>query len=288
MIRAVVCGLLLAAGAWCVLRGLFPPRASLEHSLAEVPAAEREASPGTQLRNRWARLALRLLRLSRADPVSLRQDLAVTGTSVAEHATDRLTAGALGAVTSGAVLVIIGQTDPLLLVGALVVGFLAFSREPASRLRVRAARRRREFTDAVTAYISLVSVSISGGGGVMGAMSAAASFGSGWPLEQIRFTLDRAAQRNLPPWRELERLGDVLGIPSLVELGSAMSLAGESGTQVSDSLGARAHSARARELSERLADEERKSETLGIPVVFMLLGWMGFLGYPAIAGLLAL
>lgn len=127
MIRAVVCGLLLAAGAWCVLRGLFPPRASLEHSLAEVPAAEREASPGTQLRNRWARLALRLLRLSRADPVSLRQDLAVTGTSVAEHATDRLTAGALGAVTSGAVLVIIGQTDPLLLVGALVVGFLAFS-----------------------------------------------------------------------------------------------------------------------------------------------------------------
>lgn len=288
MTRAVVCGLLLAVGAWCLLRGLFPPRASLAHSLADVPAAELAPSSTTQLRDRWARLALRVLRLSRADPVSLRQDLAVTGTTLAEHATDRLTAGALGAVTSGAILVIIRQADPLLLAGAVVVGFLAFSREPESRLRRRASRCRREFTDAVTAYISLVSVSISGGGGVMGAMSAAASYGSGWPLKQIRFTLDRAARKSLPPWRELERLGSELGIPSLVELGGAMSLAGESGTQVSDSLGARAHSARARELSERLADEERKSETLGIPVVFMLLGWMGFLGYPAIANLLDL
>lgn len=288
MTRTVVFGLVLAAGGWCVLRGLFPPRVSLEHSLVDLPAAELAASPTTQLRDRWSRLALRVLRLSRSDPLSLRQDLAVTGTSLAEHATDRLTAGALGAVTLGAILVVIRQADPLLLAGALVVGFFAFSREPESRLRRRAIHRRREFMDAVTAYISLVSVSISGGGGVVGAMSAAASFGSGWPIEQIRLTLDRAARRNLAPWRELERLGDELGIPSLVELGGAMSLAGESGAQVSDSLSARAHSARARELSERLADEERKSETLGIPVVFMLLGWMGFLGYPAIANLLNL
>lgn len=226
--------------------------------------------------------------MSRGEPISLRQDLAVTDTTLTEHATDRLTAGVLGAATSGAMVVITRRASPLLLVGAALVGFLAFSSEPEARLRRRATRRRREFMDAVTAYISLISVSISGGGGVVGAMSAAAGFGSGWPLEQIRLTLDRAAQRNVPPWRELERLGDELGIPSLVELGRAMSLAAESGAQVSDSLRARAHSGRSRELSDRLAEQERKSETLGIPVVFMLLGWMGFLGYPAIANLLAL
>lgn len=284
----MVFGLLCAAGAWCVLRGLFPPRASLTRSLAHAPAPEPETPSVTLLRDRWSRFAVRVLGMSRGDPISLRQDLAVTDTTLTEHATDRLTAGVLGAATSGAILVIIRQASPLLLIGAVFVGFLAFSSEPESRLRRRASRRRREFMDAVTAYISLVSVSISGGGGVVGAMSAAAGFGSGWPLEQIRLTLDRAAQRNVPPWRELERLGDELGIPSLVELGRAMSLAAESGAQVSDSLRARAHSGRARELSDRLAEQERKSETLGIPVVFMLLGWMGFLGYPAIANLLAL
>ena len=38
----------------------------------------------------------------------------------------------------------------------------------------------------------------------------------------------------------------------------------------------------------RLAEEERKSEALGVPVVLMLLAWVGFLGYPALVNIIGL
>lgn len=58
------------------------------------------------------------------------------------------------------------------------------------------------------------------------------------------------------------------------------------GAKISDSLAARAQSARARELAERLAEEEQTSEALGVPVVVMLLAWVGFLGYPAVVNVI--
>jgi len=67
-----------------------------------------------------------------------------------------------------------------------------------------------------------------------------------------------------------------------------MALAAQAGARISESLSARARPARARELAERVAEEERKSEALGIPVILMLLAWTAFLGYPAVVNLIGL
>ena len=203
-----------------------------------------------------------------------------------EFATDKLKAGDLGAAIVGGALFAVGRARGPLLVIALLAGFLGFYFSQDVQLRKKAAARRREFVDTVTAFIGLVSVSIAGGGGVMSAMNSAASLGDGWAFERIRLVLDEAATRNETPWVGLDRLGSELGIPSLVELGGSMQLAAQSGAKISESLAARAQSARARELAERLAEEEQTSEALGVPVVVMLLAWVGFLGYPAIVNVI--
>lgn len=288
MTGAVVCGLVLAAGIWFVVRGLFPAPARLSRlaSQARNPALT-AGSDVDRLRSTWTRLSVRIVSVIQGLD-GQRQDLAVVAMPVEEFASDKLKAGALGAVIVGGWLFAIRLANGPLLLIAIVSGFVGFFFYPDVDLRKKAALRRREFVDTVTAFIGLVSVSIAGGGGVMSAMNAAAGLGDGWALERIRFALDRAATSNESPWMCLDRLGTELGIPALVELGGSMSLAAQAGARVSDSLAARAQSARARELADRLSEEERKSEVLGAPVVLMLLGWVCFLGYPAVLNIIGL
>lgn len=288
MIGAVVCGLLVAAGVWAILRGMFPAPVRLSRMIADFQhPADFEATEIDRLKSAWSRASVRVVG-SVQNLDGIRPDLAVVGMLVEEFATDKLKAGVLGSVIVGGwffALRIAG--GPLLLI-ALLAGFVGFFFYPDALLRKKATARRRELVDTVTAFVGLVSVSIAGGGGVMSAMNAAVSLGDGWALERLRFVLDRAATSNESPWTALDRLGSEFGVPALVELGGSMSLAGQAGARVSDSLAARARAAKARELAERLAQEERKSEVLGVPVVLMLLGWIGFLGYPAIANLIEL
>ncbi len=286
MIAAVVCGLLLSAGIWAVVRGMFPAPLPLSQRVA----ASGGADPGTgadeeHLRSPFSRLSMRFVTMVQGDLDRFRPDLAVVDEPVEEFTSDKVKAGALGAVIVGGFLVATRLANGPLLVIALLLGFVGFYLSPDAALKRKAAVRRREFVDALTAFIGLVSVSIAGGGGVMSAMNAAAALGDSWPLVRLRTLLDSAATKNQSPWVSLDELGVELGIPALVELGASMSLAGRSGATVSDSLASRAQSARGRELAQRLAEEERKSESLGIPVVVMLLGWMAFLGYPAVLNL---
>ena len=289
MIGAVICGLLVSAGVWFVVRGMFPAPPKLARLASEF---NHPANPGgfgmDRLSSKWSRVALALAKAVQGDLSSVRQDLAVVDMPAEEFAADKLKAGALGAAIVGGCLFTVGLARGPLLVMALIAGFVGFYFYPDIELAKKAAVRRREFVDTMTAFIGLVSVSIAGGGGVMSAMNAAASLGDGWALERLRYALDAAATRNESPWLSFDQLGTDLGIPTLVELGGSMSLAAQSGARISDSLSARAQSARARELSVRLAEEERKSEALGVPVVLMLLAWVGFLGYPAVVNIIGL
>ncbi len=289
MIGAVICGLLVAAGFWAVVRGMFPAPSKLSRLASDFhdPAAAPE-SEVDRLGSKWSGFALALANAVQGTELGrLRQDLAVVGMSAGEFASDKLKAGVLGSAIVGGPLFAVGLAKGALLVIVVVAGFVGFYFYPDVDLR-KPAVRRREFVDTVTAFIGLVSVSIAGGGGVVSAMNAAASLGDEWALERLRFVLDRAATRNESPWVALDELGLELGIPTLVELGGSMSLAAQSGAKISESLGARAQSARARELADRLAVEERKSEALGIPVVLMLLAWMGFLGFPAVVNIIGI
>ena len=63
-----------------------------------------------------------------------------------------------------------------------------------------------------------------------------------------------------------------------------MTLAG-GGALVRDSLTAKAHSIRAKDLAQRESDAESKSETMVLPVAMMFAGFLLLIGYPALAAL---
>ena len=71
----------------------------------------------------------------------------------------------------------------------------------------------------------------------------------------------------------------------LIELASALTLAGTSGARVTETLVARAHSNREKELAEVRSEAEEKSSKLGLPVGLIMVTWVFFIGYPAVKGL---
>ncbi|HRE03795.1 MAG TPA: type II secretion system F family protein, partial [Ilumatobacteraceae bacterium] len=85
------------------------------------------------------------------------------------------------------------------------------------------------------------------------------------------------------PWEALARLGDDADLPDLTELAAAVSLAGQEGAAVRNTV-----TSKAKAIRERLtADAERSAasttERMGVPATLLLLGFIVFLGFPAIA-----
>ncbi|HUA94060.1 MAG TPA: hypothetical protein VMB82_00865, partial [Acidimicrobiales bacterium] len=89
MILALVCGAGVGAGLWLIIRGLYPPRPSLAHALAQLrrlpePAPVLTAGSEGGLAARLGRpIAGRLVQTKSAWllPASIRRDLAVLGRS---------------------------------------------------------------------------------------------------------------------------------------------------------------------------------------------------------------
>ena len=127
-----------------------------------------------------------------------------------------------------------------------------------------------------------MSVRLAGGAGVDGALNHSADTGQGWAFAEIRQALDEARLLGEPPWSALARLGDALGINELGELAASTALAGGEGARVRSSLGAKARSIRTRGLADAEADVQSASERMSLPIVLLMLGFVAFLGYPAV------
>ena len=174
-----------------------------------------------------------------------------------------------------------------LLIIALVGAVLGYQL-PDLELKKKADRRRVEFSRALTAFVTLIGASISGGGGITTAMSDAAAMGEGWVFVKLRNALDEANLSGTSPWLALDRLGRQLRVNPLVELAGSLTLAGSSGARITETLHARAESSREKELAEIRSAAEAKSSSLGMPVGFMLVGWAIFIAYPAVLSLMGI
>jgi Flp pilus assembly protein TadB len=273
-------------GLVLLTRGLFPPRPPLADVLRA--AADRRARTATDSTSTFrGRLAVGVLRrLHGESREQMAADLEVTDLDIETYAIDKLNAAFGGAVIAVVFAYWRGMID-----GALVAGFFALAGLatgyllPDLELKRKAAARRQEFSEALTAFISLVAVCVSGGGGLNTAMKDAAQVGSSWCFRHLDDALNEAALLGEPAWNSLERLGRRLDIPPLIELAGALGLAGTSGTRVNETMQARAESSRARETADAMAEAEERSEKMNLPIGLMLFGWMVILGYPAVQGL---
>jgi tight adherence protein C len=288
MIRPFLTGAALGLGLWLMVRGWFPAPVDLRTKLARYADIQTRPRGAARIDSIIGRPAVWLLRSVRAETLEqIEADLAVTDGELTAYAVEKLKVGAALMVLFPIVGYFVGFAHSLL--AAVIIGVAAFATGyliPDIDLKQKAAVRRQEFSEVLTGFVGLIAVSISGGGGVNTAMLDATSIGEGWCFDTIRRSIDEAFLAGESPWTAFERLGRRIGVISLVELASALALAGNSGARVVETLRARAEAGRDRELSDAMSKAERKSESMSIPIAAMLLGWFGFLGYPAVANLI--
>jgi len=283
---AAIAGATLVLGLLVVLRGAFPQKQNLADRLGEFSEVDMHVSRSID-DSLSLQLAKTLLETVKGDDIfNLRSDLEVTDTSFDDFAIEKARAGLAAGVCLALVAKLAGVISggmPLLIVGLLAasVGYMA----PDFELKKKAKARRLEFSRALTSFITLIGSSISGGGGVSTAMRDAVAMGNGWVFDKLRNALDEAALNGTSSWHALDALGCKLQVTALIELAGSLTLAGNSGARVTETLHSRAESSRAKELAEMRSEAEAKSSTLGLPVGIMLIGWVIFLGYPAVAAL---
>jgi tight adherence protein C len=294
VIAALVCGAGVGFGLWLVIRGLYPPRPSLAHTLAQLRRLPEPAPVLTPQEE--GGLAARLGRplaepLGRAagnwlTPNGVRRDLAVLGRSRERHLAEKVTLGLVGLLFVPAIAVLLtfgGAHLPLVVpVWAALVFMVAGFFLPDLGIRADAARRRRDFRHALSSFLDLVVVALAGGGGVETALADAASVGSGWAFAYLRRALDQARLARQTPWAALGRLGGELGVGELSELAASVALAGTEGAKVRASLAAKAASLRTHELAEAETADQAATERMSLPVVLLFAGFLLFLGYPAV------
>lgn len=283
---AAITGALFAIGFLILLQGLFPPKPGLTARLSQF--SDQELGASIVDHSLVQSLAITLLQTVKGDKIEeFQADLAVTDITFEHMAMEKAKAAAGAGMLVAALARYFGLINgPMGLLMVIVIGAILGYVAPDLDLKKKATARRVEFSRALTAFITLLGSSISGGGGITTAMNDAASMGDGWVFEKIRDALDTAYLEGTSAWIALDKLGRHLQVTPLIELAGSLTLAGTSGARITETLGARAESSRAKELAEVRSDAEAKSSQLGLPVGLMLLAWALFMGYPAIRGLM--
>jgi Flp pilus assembly protein TadB len=289
-----------AVGCACGFIGLVaalrPRQPSLVGALAaldELPAAPTTGRHGST-RPPQVRIDLRLgARLATVvdeqDYVRtrLRPLFAITAASIQQLCGEVVLGAGVGLVLPGLIWLIFeaGGVHLAFIVplwAGLVVG-AGGALAPVLVLRSRARRARRNARKVVGSFLNLVVLCLAGGMGIESALHASAAIRQNEISDRILNALVLAQDAGEPPWETLGRLGRDLGLTELTELAAAVGLAGTEGARIRVTLAAKAGSIRRHELAEAEGDANRVTERLFFPGVFLLVGFLVFISYPAIA-----
>ena len=221
---------------------------------------------------------------------ALRANLAITGVLPEEMAAKVLVGGGIGIVgppllwaIASLVGVPVGPDLPLLLAVIAVPTGICL---PITGLFAQARDRRRHFRAIIGSFVDLVVLGLAGGVGIEGAMFAAAGVSNDWAARRMMKALQTARDSGVSLWVALGQLGEGIAVPELVELSTALELAGTEGARIRQSLTARAISFRRHEQAEAESEAHSTTERLFLPGTLLLVGFLLFIGYPAFSRIL--
>ncbi|NDL58915.1 type II secretion system F family protein [Phytoactinopolyspora mesophila] len=304
MTMIIIAGAMVGLGVLLLGMILFQPKSNPAAALAEldirrgrarqerITAAAfdpRQVRESASLRKFGGRMRASLEGFG-IDLGALRSDLSLLGRSIEGHlATSVLAAlgGFFAPIVFDVVLIVFGVGFSLPM--SFVLGFvfaLLGAVIPTLNVRSRAVERRRDFRHVVGSFLDLVAMNLAGGRGVPEALSMAASLSDGWAMTRIRDTLLTARLHGVTPWAALGELGEEVRIEELRDLASALALVAEDGAKVRESLAARASSLRRRELAEVEGKAGERSQSMLVAQLLLCLGFLIFLLYPALMGVL--
>ncbi len=290
MNAAMLTGAALAGGLLLVLTGWYPARVPLAVALDRIhrPAPQPNPTPTTGT-TMWTRLVGTPIA---ASPIGTHvksrfaADLRVAGVSLDEIIAKMTLAALAGLIWAPAIVAVMatgGIRMSWIVPVWLAVAFAAAGGiVPLSTVRSEAARRRVGFRHALSCFLDLVAVRLAGGAGVDSALNQSADSGQGWAFTEIRQALAEARLMGEPPWVALGRLGQQLDIAELGELAASTALAGGEGARVRVSLAGKARSIRTKGLADAEAAAQAASERMSLPIVLLMVGFVAFLGYPAV------
>jgi tight adherence protein C len=293
---AMLLGGLAGAGALLAWRGAFPRPAPLASLLVDLGrprpsmADQRSAPPmaASSWRERLSRVGMRWA-VASAEDVELRRCLRVAGRTIEQHAFDKVLGASVGLLFPplfALVLAAGGVGVPPVGV-ALVAAALAAAGffYPALPLRDKVEERRMAFRHALSSYLDLVTIVLAGGGGVETALVSAAEAGGGFAFGEIRGALGKARLTKRSPWDGLDELGEELGVEELRQLAASVRLAGQDGARVRNSVAAKADALRGHQAAQVEARAEAATERMLVPVIFLTLGLILFVGFGAVSAI---
>ncbi|TDE00030.1 type II secretion system F family protein [Jiangella asiatica] len=221
---------------------------------------------------------------------SIRRDLSLMGRTLEGHLATTVLSALAGFLMPLVVAAILSVAQvnigiPASAVLGIVLAMI-FAVLPTLTVRSNAADRRRDFRHVVGSFLDLVAMNLAGGRGVPEALQAASSLSDGWAMVRIRDTLLTARLHGVTPWAALGELGDEVGVDELRDLAAALALVAEDGAKVRESLAARAGSLRRRELAEVEGKAGQRSQSMLVAQLVLCVGFLLFLVYPALIGVL--
>ena len=256
-------------------------------SACEALASDTTVAPGWRVdRRAGSRLAASGLERIWLRP-EVRSAMVLTGVSLNELCSQIVLAGVVGLLLpslSYALLKAGGLGLPVVTpVAAGIVGAVAGGVLTVIVMAADAKKCRRRMRRGVGAFLNLVVLCLAGGMGLEGSLVASAGVSDDEVFKRIDIALALAVEAGDRPWDALARLGHDLGVAELEELASAVQLAGTEGARIRATLEAKAHSIRKHELTEMEAQANAVTERLFFPGALMLIGFLIFIGYPAMA-----
>lgn len=157
---------------------------------------------------------------------------------------------------------------------------------PSVALLRRADRRRRHVRVMIGTFVDLVVLGLAGGVGIEGALFSASQISPDWALKMIARSLSKARDSGLSPWQAMGQLGEEIGVGELVELSASLQLAGTEGARIRQSLSARSVALRRHEQADAESEANAVTERLFLPGALLLIGFLSFVGYPALSRIL--
>ncbi len=282
-------------GAFLGTRATIPSLEAIMRSGNRTLPSVPSAAHGRGVVDRLGHLGMRsevVGRLQALPPwASLRAPLAITGTTP-EQLVGRVIlgvgAGAIVPPVLWALAATAGVSVPLaipVLMAVILVPSSAYL--PFASLMEGAKRRRQHFRTVIGSYVDLVVLNLAGGVGIEGALVSAADISGDWAAKRISRALSLARDTGEPAWGALHALGLELGVVELMELAATLQLAGTEGARIRQSLSARAASLRRHQQAEAESAANAMTERLFLPGALLLLGFLLFIGYPAVSRILS-
>ncbi|MEU5137109.1 type II secretion system F family protein [Streptomyces californicus] len=292
---AVIGGAVAGLGLVIAARGILPGRPDLGDVLSRMDATrlenlerDRETQPNSLMEKAGAFL----LRTVGDGTLRLpRQQLELVGRSPAAHLGRKLGLalyGLLLPVLGVGLANLAGFPFPMAIPAVAGIGLaVIFWLIPDLQLKQQATEAKQDFRYAVKAYLRLVQLEREAGAAPTQALKRAAEVGEGWVFSKIRDTITRSELDGISPWEGLKRLSLELDVPELGAPADIIAIAGEDGAAVGDTLGAQAKSLSGALVTSAKAQANMASEKMVMPVAMLVMIMTVYIGYPAIARIMA-